>query len=110
MNEIEKMISHFLTKDPSHPVRVEIFGDLSEETTRRINETVMKPGTEIDLSGENKPQTVTIPLESYAQMLRSHAQMEMLRAAWDGGQNSINAVWMLRAVFGWEKDRDNNAE
>ena len=55
---------------------------------------------------DDNPQTVTIPLEIYAQMLRSHTQMEMLRAAWKEG----DAGRMMRAVFGLTADEKKSGK
>lgn len=60
------------------------------------------PFTEAD----DTPQTVTIPLEAYTQMLRSHTQIEMLRAAWKEG----DAGRMMRAVFGFTADEKKSGE
>lgn len=81
------------------PIVIEADGKEAEEI---VNALLHREGT----GDTAKQQTVTIPLESYAQMLRSHAQMEMLRAAWDEG----NAVRMMRAVFGCRKDGKCDAE
>lgn len=109
MKDIEKLIGQFISKDPSRPVRVEIFGELSEEMARRVKETVMEQGTEIDLSGNAEPQTVTIPLEAYAQMLRSHTQLETLRVAWHDSRGDL--VWLLlRTMFGEEPSGDSDAK
>lgn len=118
MSEIERMIGEFLAKDPSHPVMVEIIGEIPDETRRRVEKIVRGkdlaepvPTCPADCPGNIKEpkQTVTIPLEAYAQMLRSHTQLETLRVAWHDSRGDL--VWLLlRTMFGEEPRGDSDAK
>ena len=118
MTEIEKRLSNFLSKDPSHPVMVEIRGETTNEMCRRIVEVIEGkdlaepvPTCPADCPGNIKEpkQTVTIPLEAYAQMLRSHTQLETLRVAWHDSRGDL--VWLLlRTMFGEEPRGDSDAK
>lgn len=105
MNDIEKMISNFISKDRTRPVLVEISGEVEnpEEIRRILRGDPAEPAKPVDTPAPTaKQQAVTIPAVAYAELIRSQTTLDMLRKVWHkstyGIDNTLAAVLGPRAI------------
>ena len=94
MNEFEKAISDFISKRSDKPALVEICGELEDpEEVHRILSGSQKKAIEHPAS-----TTITIPVASYAALIRAQTQLDFIQTAYHHNKYSIDDE--LYCVFG----------
>ena len=94
MNEFEKALSEFLSKDKSNPVSVQI-----ETVTRDKMPNGMEPAEAL----------VTIRVRDLVSLIRTKTQLDVLREAYRNMEH-YETEKVLRAVFGPRHTEGKNAE
>ena len=88
MNELEKLLSEVLTKDPKHPVTLHI----DREETESLS-------AEGPIMAAEEESTVTIPLSVYTELLASAVRYEILARSYHSSKYGVDSG-VEKAVFG----------
>lgn len=94
MNELEKLLSAFLTKDPKHPVTLHI--DVQESEDEEF--VVECENGEGQLNICEPDSTVTISRSRYDELIRTEMEREILFHAYQN-MNSFNMDSVMDAIF-----------
>jgi len=98
MTDIEKEVGDFISADKDNPISVQLDADITPEDAERLHRLMAAHSSPIyPAPAEN---TITIPVASYAALLRTQAEHDILRAAYHDGVDSWKLEDLCGYVFG----------